>query len=131
MTITRHRILLADDDPAVQRAVARAATSRGHELVAVTLGAEVCEAAARLKPDLIVLDVTFPDADGRDLLRLLKCDPLTRDIPVLVWSARRDRESESRIALSLGAEDYVEKSNAELLLCKVERTLLRVAESAA
>jgi CheY-like chemotaxis protein len=131
MTIKPCRILLADDDPEVQRAVKRVAAQRGHELVAVTVGAEVCEAAARSIPDLIVLDVTFPDADGRDLLRVLKVDPRTKDIPVLVWSARQDRESESRIALSLGAEDYVEKSNAELLLRKIERTLLRLAESAA
>jgi CheY-like chemotaxis protein len=125
------RILLADDDPAVQRAVQRVAAQCGHELVSVTSGAALCLAVAQSMPDLIVLDVTFPDADGRDLLAQLKASPVTRHIPVLVWSARQDRESESRIALSLGAEDYIEKSDAALLMSKIERTLLRLTGSAA
>ena len=109
----------------------RVAAQYGHEIVPVTAGTVVCEVATRVLPDLIVLDVTFPDADGRDLLRQLKSAPETKDIPVLVWSARQDRESESRIALSLGAEDYVEKSDAQLLMRKIERVLLRFADSAA
>jgi len=126
----KRRILLADDDPDVQRAVKRVALQFGHELLQVTTGAEVMEAAASLVPTLIVLDMNFPDADGRDLLARLKADERTRDIPVLVWSARRDRESESRIALSLGAEDYVEKQDAQLLMRKIERILLRIEASA-
>src|SRR5450432_2993687 len=131
MTTKRCHILLADDDPQVQRAVRRVAVEFDHEIVSVTAGAAVCETATRLLPDLIVLDVTFPDADGRDLLRQLKISPETKNIPVLVWSARLDRESESRIALSLGAEDYVEKSDAQLLMRKIERVLLRLRDSAA
>jgi CheY-like chemotaxis protein len=131
MTSKHCRILLADDDPQVQSAVRRVAAQYGHEILPVTAGAAVCEIATRLLPDLIVLDVTFPDADGRDLLRQLKSAPQTKDIPVLVWSARLDRESESRIALSLGAEDYVEKSDAQLLLRKIERVLLKFSDSAA
>jgi PleD family two-component response regulator len=131
MTNKHCRILLADDDPQVQSAVRRVAAQYGHEIVPVIAGTAVCEAAARLLPDLIVLDVTFPDADGRDLLRQLKDSPKTKDIPVLVWSGRADRESESRIALSLGAEDYVEKSGAQLLMRKIERVLLRFSDSAA
>jgi CheY-like chemotaxis protein len=131
MAIKRCRILLADDDPEVQRAVRRVAAQYDHEIIPVTSGAAVCETATRSMPDLVVLDVTFPDADGRDVLQQLKASPETKDIPVLVWSARHDRESESRIALSLGAEDYVEKSDAQLLMRKIERLLLRLADSAA
>ena len=131
MSKPRCRILLADDDPTVQRAVRRIAEQHGHDLVEVTASALVLETAMAAKPDLIVLDVTFPDADGRDLLAQLKADERTKDIPVLVWSARHDRDSESRIALALGAEDYVEKTNAELLMRKIERVLLRLRESAA
>ncbi|HEY0466037.1 MAG TPA: response regulator [Polyangiaceae bacterium] len=131
MKSARCRILLADDDPEVQRAVERVAVQFGHELLQVMTGAEVLRSATRLRPDLIVLDVSFPDADGRDVLAQLKADERTRDIPVLVWSARVDRDSESRIALSLGAEDYVEKQGALLLMRKIERILLRFEGSAA
>ena len=120
------RILLADDDPVVQRAVKRVAGEFGHEVLQVSSGAAVHAMTLELKPDLVVLDLGFPDADGRDLLAQLKADPLTADIPVLVWSAERDLEKERRIALSLGAEDYVEKTDAQLLMRKIERLLFRI-----
>ncbi|HEX3777084.1 MAG TPA: response regulator [Polyangiaceae bacterium] len=123
------RILLADDDPMVQRAVKRVAAEFGHVVLEVKSGAEVQRVAREVKPDLLVLDLGFPDADGRDLLSRLKADPETKDIPVLVWSAERDLEKERRIALSLGAEDYVEKTDAELLLRKIERLLFRIRGS--
>ncbi len=124
------RILLADDDPTVQRAALRVATEFGHEVVQVRTGRAVLSIARQQRPDLIVLDIGFPDADGRDLLAQLKADARTAHIPVLVWSARHDHESERRIALSLGAEDYVEKTDAQLLMRKIERLLYRLKSSA-
>jgi two-component system KDP operon response regulator KdpE len=120
------RILLADDDPAVHRMVQRVATDFGHELVQVRKGVAVLAMALESKPDLIVLDIGFPDAEGRDVLAQLKAEPRTANIPVLVWSGRHDLDSERRIAISLGAEDYVEKTNAQLLMRKIERLLLRL-----
>src|SRR6185369_2149273 len=120
------RILLADDDPAVHRMVQRVATEFGHELLQVRKGVAVMAIALESKPDLIVLDIGFPDADGRDVLAQLKADPRTSAIPVLVWSGRHDLDSERRIAISLGAEDYVEKTDAQLLMRKIERLLLRI-----
>ncbi len=123
---SRCRILLADDDPAMQRMVQKVATDFGHELVQVRRGMAVLSTALEVLPDLIVLDVGFPDADGRDLLAQLKAEPRTSAIPVLVWSGRHDLDSERRIAISLGAEDYVEKTDAALLMRKIERLLLRI-----
>ena len=120
------RLLLADDDPVVQEAVKSAAGRAGHHVIAAMTGAEVFELAVNAQPDFVILDIGFPDADGRDVLARLKADALTARIPVLVWSGRKVSDSDSRIALDLGAEDYVEKSDAELLICKVERVLLRV-----
>jgi len=122
------RILLADDDPAVQRMVQRVAIEFGHELVQVRKGVAVLSMALESKPDLIVLDIGFPDADGRDVLAQLKAEPRTSSIPVLVWSGRHDLDSERRIAISLGAEDYVEKTDAALLMRKIERLLLRLRD---
>jgi len=71
--------------------------------------ARACAASSKSqKPDLIVLDVVLPDADGRKLLAALKQEPKTADIPVLLWSARY-RDSESDIALDLGAEEFFRK----------------------
>lgn len=122
------RILFADDDPGVQRALKRLAEKNGFELVPVTAGKNVYTSAVELMPDLIVLDIHFPDADGRDVLSRLKSDARTSAIPVVVWSGR-DPQSDRRIALDLGAEDYVEKRDPGTLLPKIERVLLRLREA--
>lgn len=126
--VNGRRILLADDDPALQRAIQRLAKKTGFELIPITVGADVYRAVVENPPDLIVLDIHFPDADGRDVLSKLKADPATASIPVLVWSGR-DPESDRRIALDLGAEDYVEKRDAATLLPKIERVLLRLRDA--
>ena len=119
------RILLADDDPKVQRAVMRVAEQAGYELLQAFRGAEVERLAREMRPDLIVLDVTFPDADGRDVLARLKANAATRHIPVLIWSGG-NAESVRPITIGLGAEDYVEKADAGTLLAKIERLLYRI-----
>ena len=123
---TRRRILLADDDESLQNLVKRTVEKNGHELIEVTDASSVLTTAASSQPDVIVLDIEFPGADGRDLLARLKADPRTARIPVIVWSGRRSNESDSRISLELGAEDYVEKNDPALLIRKLERVLLRV-----
>lgn len=122
----KRRILLADDSTSIQKIVKRVATRYGHEVIEATVGATVLEIAASVTPDVIVLDIEFPDADGRDILSALKADPRTSQIPVVVWSGRKGHESDSRISLELGAEDYVEKNDAQLLLRKLDRVLLKL-----
>ena len=122
------RILLVDDSEAIQRTVERVAEKRGHQVIRAVTGASALEAAITTQPDIIVLDMGLPDADGRDVLNKLKADQRTTHIPVVVWSGR-EGESDSRISLNLGAEDYVEKTDPLLLIRKIERVLLRLDES--
>lgn len=121
------RILLADSKREVRDAVERLGHEYGYHIVQATTAAEIWKSALGGKLDLIVLDVTLPDADGRDLLAQLKKDPRTARIPVLIWSAR-DPESDRRIALDLGAEDYMEKGPPQDLCGKIQRLLLRLEE---
>ena len=120
------RILLADDNRALQEVVRRVAERRGHQVIHATTGALTLTVAVETQPDVIVLDMDFPDADGRDVLRQLKAEPRTASIPVVVWSGRDGHDSDSRISLDLGAEDFIEKNDAQLLLQKLERVLLRL-----
>lgn len=119
------RILLADDSELAQRSTSRLAAQFGYEIVEARNGSEVLSVAIEQRPALIVLDVQFPDADGRDILVKLKADPRTASIPVVVWSGR-DAESDRKIALNLGAEDYIEKTDAQTLFAKIRRVLLRL-----
>lgn len=127
-SVPSYRILLADDNEAIQRIVERFAEKRGHQIIPALTGAAALEAAIASQPDIIVLDMGLPDADGRDVLNKLKADSRTAHIPVVVWSGR-EGESDSRISLTLGAEDYVEKTDPLLLIRKLERVLLRIDES--
>jgi CheY-like chemotaxis protein len=127
-TTAGRRILLADSDPEVQRTVRLVASKYGHEIIFAASGREAMAQAVASTPDLIVLDTEFPDADGRDVLSRLKADPRTGHIPVVVWTGgRQEKESERRIALDLGAEDYVDMVNEELLVRRLERLFLRLS----
>lgn len=121
------RILLADSNRDVRDAVERLGEQYGYRILHATTAEDVWESALSGPLDLIVLDVTLPDADGRDLLAQLKKDARTSVIPVLIWSAR-DPESDRRIALDLGAEDYMEKGPPQDLCGKIQRLLLRLDE---
>jgi CheY-like chemotaxis protein len=126
--IEGRRILLADSDPEVQRTFRLVASKYGHEIIFASSGAEAIAQAVTSAPDLIVLDTEFPDADGRDVLSRLKADPRTGHIAIVVWTGgRQERESERRIALDLGAEDYVDMVNEELLVRRLERLFLRLS----
>jgi CheY-like chemotaxis protein len=122
------KVLIADDNAALQRIVKRLFEREGYLVIQLPDTVGLVEQAATAQPDVIVLDVGFPNADGRDLLSTLKRDPRTREIPVLVWSGQ-DADSQRRIALDLGAEDFVEKGSADELVTKIERLLFRLREN--
>lgn len=122
------KILLADDDEQMHELMQFVASKRGHCVLSVMAGREVARAAEAAQPDILVLDLGFPDADGRDLLQQLKADPKTAKIPVVVWSGRCGNPSDCRTTLELGAEDYVVKCDPALLLGKLERILLRIEQ---
>ncbi len=121
-----HRILLADDNEAVQDVVRRVWEKHGHQVIRAVTGVDAIELAGTVQPELIVLDLEFPNEDGRDVLARLKADARTAHIPVVVWSGRVGNTSDRKVSLELGAEDYVEKDDAQLLLRKIERLLLRL-----
>jgi CheY-like chemotaxis protein len=129
VAMSRGCILVADDNAVVHAALKEAAEARGYRVIGVNTGVGAIVMAIAARPDLIVLDIQFPDADGRDVLAKLKADERTAHIPVVVWSGRQGHDSDRRISLELGAEDYVEKNEADRLVSKIERVLQRVKQS--
>jgi DNA-binding response OmpR family regulator len=113
------KLLIADDDEGLQLMLQRLATKAGFEVVQAFDGEAAVKLALDSQPDCILLDIMMPRLDGRDVLKRLKEAAATRDIPVIMFSARG--EHSDRIAgLELGADDYVEKPfNADMLLRKV------------
>jgi len=121
------RILVAEADEKLQARLKRALERDGYAVVQAFSIAELYRELALSRPEVIVLDVALPDVDGRDVLAALKRDPKTSEIPVVVWSGGL-ADSERRIALELGAEDYVEQGDPMALVNKIARVLLRLSE---
>ncbi len=101
-------ILIADDDPLLVKLVDYRMSARGYRVIAAADGETALALSAEEHPDLIVLDAMMPSLDGFEVLRRLKKAPATRDIPVLMLTARK-RENDIVAALSLGARDYLAK----------------------
>jgi DNA-binding response OmpR family regulator len=99
-------VLLVDDDAAIRRAVAAGLELEGFSVVAASGGRAALEAAERVKPAVMLLDLTMPDLDGLEVLRRLRAGG--DQVPVCVLSAR-DEVDDRVLGLQAGADDYVVK----------------------
>ncbi len=116
------RILLVDDEMAIQRTVVPLLRSRGYEVDAATTGGDALAALDAEKPDVIILDLGLPDIDGLEVCARVRA---RSDVPIIVLSAR-GAEPQKVAALDQGADDYVTKPfGPEELLARVRAALRR------
>jgi DNA-binding response OmpR family regulator len=80
-------ILVVEDDPLIGQVIEVTLEEAGYAVVWHELGREALDAAARLQPCAVVLDLMLPDIDGQEVLRVLRRDPRTEAIPIVVVSA--------------------------------------------
>lgn len=122
-------VLVADDEEDILRLVTMIIERSGHEVVSARDGAEALAAISERKPDLVVLDISMPEIDGLEVLRRLRADSETSELPVLLLSAQA-QEADVRRAFDTGASAYVKKpfSPSELKL-RVDALLGTVAQS--
>ncbi len=125
------KILIVDDEAAIRQMVCLTLTQSGYECVQA---ADAAEAQARLReapPDLILLDWMLPGISGVDYARRLRADKLTRDIPIILVTARVEEEDKVR-GLDSGADDYITKPfSTRELLARIKALLRRAAPHAA
>ena len=123
MIAARPRILVVDDEPAIQRALGPLLRTRGFDVEAATTGAAALRLASAHPPALIVLDLGLPDLDGTEVCKRLRS---WSAVPIIVLSAR-GAEADKVQALDLGADDYVTKPfGPEELLARIRVALRRV-----
>ncbi|MGI8618128.1 MAG: protein kinase domain-containing protein [Gemmatimonadaceae bacterium] len=117
------RILVADDMEDNRALLERRLTREGFQVHAVAGGVAALELLARESFDLLLLDVTMPDLDGREVLRRMKADPAMRDVPVIMVSARDDMDTVVG-CIEEGAEDYLPKPcNPVLLRARIKASI--------
>jgi len=112
-----HRVLVVDDEPDITALVAYHLAKAGFRVSTAANGPDALKAAREERPDVIILDVMLPGVSGYDVLAELRRQDETRDVGVIMLTARREEADRIR-GLSLGADDYLTKpfSPAELAL---------------
>ena len=101
-------ILIADDDDILVDLVRFRLEAEGHDILVAEDGVAALDLAHANKPDLIILDAMMPMLTGAEVLRALRADPATADIPVMMLSARKG-EDDIVASLKAGANDYMTK----------------------
>ena len=111
------RILVVEDEADLREILEYNLTAAGHRVLLAATGADGLRIARASKPDLVLLDLMLPDISGNEVCRILKKDPETQAMRVVMVTAKGD-EIDRVVGFELGADDYVAKpfSMRELLL---------------
>lgn len=101
-------ILIADDDPNILLALSYLMRREGHDVRTATDGQETLDAVAQAAPDLVLLDVMMPKANGYDICRTLRASSVYDCVRIVMLTAK-GREADQRAGLALGADAYISK----------------------
>jgi two-component system phosphate regulon response regulator PhoB len=125
-TTPRMRILIIEDERGLTDVLEYNLKREGYETVVAHDGPEGLRKAQTLLPDLILLDVMLPGLSGFDVCRELRAGERTRDIPIIIISAKSE-ETDQIVGFSLGADDYVTKPfHVKVLLQRIKALQRRV-----
>lgn len=122
--MAKQNVLVVDDEEDILELVRYNLSKEGYEVSCVSSGEEGLAKARADHPDLMLLDLMLPGVDGLDVCKLLKGDSKTRDIPVIILSAKGE-ESDVVSGLELGAEDYIVKPFSPRVVTARVKTVLR------
>jgi len=106
--MAKGKILVVDDEIYIVHILDFSLGMEGYEVLTALDGEQALERARAAHPDLIVLDIMMPKLDGYETCKMLKADPATKDIPVILLSAK-GRNVDQKVGFEVGADDYITK----------------------
>jgi two-component system alkaline phosphatase synthesis response regulator PhoP len=121
--MAKGKILVVDDEIYIVHILDFSLGMEGYEVLTASDGEQALEMAQKAQPDLIVLDIMMPKLDGYETCKLLKADERTRQIPVILLSAK-GRHTDQKIGYEVGADDYITKPFSPRKLVERINTLL-------
>ncbi len=125
---SKARIIMIEDEEDIAALIKMQGEISGYKVQVIGDGIEGYAAVVRDKPDLVILDVMLPGENGLDVCRKIKGNPETKNIPVIILSARGE-EIDVVLGLELGADDYVPKPfSPKVLFSRVKAVLRRGKE---
>ena len=118
------RILVVEDEAAIAEHIVALLGARGYAMSSSGDGIEALELARKAPPDLVLLDVVLPRLSGFEICKLLRADPRTRKVKIIMVTGL-DRGGDVEKAFAVGADDYLVKPfDTERLLKKIQKALL-------
>ena len=123
--MTRTQIVVVEDEPDIVEVISYNLKREGYQVASADRGDEGLKLVRSQSPSLVILDLMLPGMDGLAVCQQLKADPITRDIPIIMVSAKGE-ESDIVIGLGMGADDYLAKPfSPRELLARVKAVLRR------
>lgn len=117
--------MVVDDEPEIHTVLGKLLSKEGYAIKSAYGGEEAYKAVEAERPDLIILDIMMPRVSGIEVCNKLKSDPATKDILILIVSAR-DAQDDRIEGLTHGADDYVSKPfHLRSLVRKIEHMLAK------
>lgn len=120
----KQKLLIVDDEEDIRELLSITLKEEGYPVALAASGEEALRAAEKENPHLILLDLMLPNMDGLEVTRRLKGKEKTRDIPIVMLTARGE-ESDIVRGLELGAEDYITKPFSRKVLVARLKAVLR------
>ncbi|MBN1909958.1 MAG: response regulator transcription factor [Pirellulales bacterium] len=128
--MNNQNILVVEDEEEIRELVRYNLTKAGYAVTGAASGEEALRAIGSTLPDLVVLDLMLPGMDGLSVCKIVKSDPRTRDVPIVMLTAKGE-ESDIVAGLELGADDYLTKPfSPRVLLARMRAVLRRKADGA-
>lgn len=119
----KKKLLLVEDEEALVELMKVRLETNDYEVMVAGDGQQGLEMARQYRPDLIVLDLMLPRMNGYEVCALLKQDKNYSNIPILIFTARA-QENDKKLALDVGADDYIVKPfEPPALLAKIDKLL--------
>ncbi len=123
-------ILVIDDEKDILKLLQYNLEKEGYQVLQAKTGEEGLDAARAKKPDLVLLDLMLPGIDGLEVCKVLRADPGTRHIPVIMLTAKGS-EIDQVVGLEIGAVDYIPKPfSVKVLLARLKNALRRAMSPA-
>ena len=120
-------VLVVEDEPDIAQLIEYHLQREGFSTLVAGSGTEALGVVERERPSLVLLDIMMPDLDGLEVCRRLKRDSATRDVPIIMVTAKGE-ESDIVVGLELGADDYITKPFSPKVLIARVKTVLRRRE---
>lgn len=122
-------ILIIDDEPDIVKLLDYNLTKDNYLTLSAKNGEEGLSLAGRYAPDLVILDIMLPGRDGWDVCKVLRADPKTSSIPIIMLTAKAE-DADKVLGLEIGADDYLTKPFSVRELIARVRTVIRRSKAA-